>query len=191
MNRQTKPSLWWLLLAAIVFVVGTGGGAGLLIWQIIDLPEGRTFLVPSTQTFTIDRPGKYMLWHDYKITFQGKVYNKPKDLPDQTTIVLENKQTGEKAPMTESWASAVISGGHEKTSVQSYRIEQVGTYVLSVTGFDDERVFSFQRSYVKGLIGAILACIVLILIGWLGAPAIILLILVARSRNRKRAANQA
>ena len=178
-----------MLLAALVFVVGVGGGIALLISRIIDLPKGRTFLVPSTQTFTIDQPGTYVLWHDYHIIFKGKVYSKPEGLPDQATIVLENKQTREEIPMSGSWHSEVSSGEHKKSEVGSYRIEQAGTYVLSVTGFDGEYVCSFVRSHLKGMLGAIVGCVVLDLTGLLGATAIIIFILVARSRNRKRMAD--
>ncbi|NQT18628.1 MAG: hypothetical protein HQ592_02905 [Planctomycetes bacterium] len=191
MKQEIRPSLSWLLLAAIVFVVGAGGGTALLVTKIIDLPKGKTFIVPSTQTFNIDRPGTHTLWHDYRITFKGKVYNKPEELPDQATITLENEQTGEVIPMSESWHSTVTSGQHEKTEIGSYNIEQAGTYVLSVTGLDDEHVFSFGRSYLKGLIGAILACVVLSLLGVFGAIAIVIVVLVARSRNKRRMADRA
>ena len=189
MKQKPKPSLWWLVAAPLLFLLGAGGGTALLIWQVIGLHKGETFPVPSTQTFNLDEPGTYILWHDHKITFQGKVYNKPESLPDQAVISL--KHDGTEIPMRGSWGSGTTSGQHEKKEIGRYIIEMPGQYTLSASGFDEERVFSFGRSGLKGVLWATVACLLLNLLGWFGAPVIIVVVLVQRARKKKELANQA
>jgi hypothetical protein len=187
MINKKKPTLWWLALAPIIFVLGAGGGTALLILRIIGLHEGQTFLVPSTQDIHIVEPGTYILWHDDKITFEGTVYNKPESLPDQAKIVLTHD--GEKIPMRTSWGSGSTSGTHEKKEVGRYQLETPGEYTLSVEGFSENRVFSFGRSELKGVLVAALVCLLLNLLGWFGAPAIFIIVLVMRAQRKKVLAN--
>lgn len=188
MTHKKKPSLWWLILAPIIFVLGAGGGTALLIWRVIGLHEGEIFLVPSTQTFQIVEPGTHILWHDYKITFEGTVYNKPESLPDQARIILTHD--GEEVPMRKSWGSSSISGTHEKKEIGRYKIATPGDYRLSVEGFSEKRVFSFGRSELKEVLFAALGCLLLNLGGWFGAPAIVIVVLVIRTRRNRELANQ-
>jgi hypothetical protein len=177
------PSLWWLLVAALVFLSGAGGGVALLVWQIVGLGGGDTFLVPSTQVFQVDAPGTYVLWHDYQITFEGKVYNKEPALPDQTVLRLIHK--GEEVPAVNVWGSTVTSGQHAKTDVARYEIEDPGDYTLHVSGFDEPRVFSFGQSRLKDILFAVLGCVLLSLLGWIGGPAIVVVVLILRSQRSK------
>ena len=177
------PSLWWLGVAALVFLFGAGGGIALLVWQIVGLGGGDTFLVPSTQVLQVDAPGTYILWHDYQVTFEGKVYNKEPALPDQTILRLTHE--GEEMPMASVWGSTVTSGQHAKTDVGRYEIDEPGEYTLHVTGFDEARVFSFGQSRLKDILSAVVGCVLLSLLGWLGGPAIMAVVLILRSQRPK------
>ncbi|MDA3799911.1 MAG: hypothetical protein PF692_12615 [Kiritimatiellae bacterium] len=188
MKSKKKPSLWWIALAPIIFIFGVGGGTALLLWRVIGLHEGQTFLVPSAQEFQITEPGTYILWHDYKITFDGIVYNKPESLPDQVSIQLRHEE--KEVPMRTSWGASSTSGTHEKKEIGRYGITTPGKYTLSVNGLKEKRVFSFGRSEIKGLLLAALICLLLNLFGWLGAPALVAVVLVMRARRGKESANQ-
>jgi len=178
---RRKLSLWWLAVAALLFVAGTGGGIAVLVHGIISLPEGHTFLVPSTQTFQLAEPGPYVVWHDYQTTIKGKVFNKPAELPDQTTITLTHK--GKEIPTAKLWSSTITSGQHQKVSIARYHIEEPGAYSLTVEGLAEPRVFTFSRPIFKPLFQAILSGVFLILFGWLGASIGVAFILILRSRK--------
>jgi len=179
---QRKPSLWWLALAPLVFILGVGGGTALLIRQVLYLPAPRTFLVPSVQTFEVTKPGTYLLWHDYRILFQNKAYNKPPFPPDQTQIHL---RFGEREiPSESTWGTTTTSGIHEKKEIGRYALDAPGTYTLSVSGLEETHVFSFGRSGIQGIIWAAIACLFLNLLGWFGAPILIAAVLILRERSR-------
>jgi len=184
MNTKPKPSLWWLALAPVLFILGVGGGTAILIYQTFTLPPGQTFLVPSVQTVEVKEPGTYLLWHDNRILFQGKVYNKPAFLPDQAVIRLEFE--GREIPSQSTWGASTTSNQHEKREIGRYALDELGTYTLAVSGFTEEHVFSFGRSALKKIVGAAIACGILNLIGFLGAPILIAVVLILRDRSRKK-----
>jgi hypothetical protein len=186
-KMKQKPSLWWLAVAPLVFILGAGGGTALLMWQVLGSHGGDTFLVPSTQTFAIEEPGTYVLWHDHQIVFEGKSFSKSDGLPDQAIIKLTHQQT--EVPMSGTWGATVTSGQHEKKEVGRFTIDQPGSYVLSASGFTEEHVFSFARSGVGRVIWAALLCLLLNLIGWLAPPVILIIVLVMRSRSVKSGSN--
>jgi len=183
MNPKLKPSLWWLVLAPILFILGVGGGTAILIWQVLMLPPGQTFRVPSVQTVEVTEPGTYLLWHDNRILFQGKAYNKPRYLPDQAIIHLEIE--GREIPTQSSWGATTTSGQHEKQEIGRYVLTEPGDYTLSVSGFTEEHVFSFRRSELKGIMGAAIVCGILNLMGFLSAPILIAVVMILRDRSKK------
>ena len=177
------PSLWWMAVAALLFLFGAGGGIALLVWQIMGLDGSDPFLAPSTQELRLDVPGTYILWHDYQITFEGTVYNKEPTLPDQTVLRLTHD--GKELPMASLWGSTVTSGQHAKMEVGRYEIETPGAYTLHVGGFNEPRVLSFAQSRLKDIFLAVLGCLFLSLLGWLGSPIIIVVVLILRSQRPK------
>jgi hypothetical protein len=181
MNPKRKPSLGWLVLAPLLFILGVGGGTAILIHQIMQLPAGHTFQVPSVQTIDITEPGTYLLWHNNRIEFEGTVYNKAAFLPDQTVIRLE--KNGQVIPPRHSWDATTTSGNHQKIEVGRYDLTQMGAYRLSVSGFTEPHVFSFGRSALGKLLMAGILCLILNLIGWFGTPLFIALIFILRSRS--------
>jgi len=180
MKIERKPSLWWLVLAPLIFLLGAGGGTALLIVRIASLSKGETFLAPVERSFAIEEPGTYILWHDYRILFEGRAFNTEPSLPSGAGIRLSHR--GEEIPTARSWGATVTSGQHEKSEVARYVIEEPGEYTLAITGLHEDHVFSFARSGVKGILGAAFACLLLNLLGWIGAPVVIIVVLVRRSR---------
>jgi hypothetical protein len=180
-NPKRKPSLWWLVLAPLLFILGMGGGTAILIYQIMQLPAGETFCVPSVQTIEVTEPGTYLVWHNNRISFDGTFYNKSAALPDQTVIRLE--QDGNVIAPQRSWGSSSSSEQSQKIEVGRYELTEKGTYTLSVTGFTEPHIFSFGLSALGKLFMAGILCLVLNLIGWFGTPIFIALIFILRSRS--------
>lgn len=171
------------MLAPLIFLSGVGGGTFVLIRQMITLPDDDTFSAPASRTLRINEPGKYVLWHDYKVMFNGRMYNKPEALPDQTVISLT--RDGREIPGNPSLSSCVTSGQNEKRSVMRYQLDEAGEYMFSITGLDEERIFSFGPSRIKDILFAIALCLVLNLFGWIGAPAVVVIVLVKRAGGSK------
>jgi len=181
MKPKRKPSLWWLVLAPLLFILGMGGGTAILIYQVMRLPAGETFRAPSVQTIEVTEPGTYLVWHNNRISFDGTFYNKSAFLPDQTTIRLE--QDGHVIAPRRSWGSSTSSEQSQKVEVGRYDLTEKGVYTLSITGFTEPHIFSFGRSDLSKLFMAAIVCLILNLIGWFGTPIFIALIFILRSRS--------
>jgi len=180
MNPKRSPSLWWLVLAPFLFLGGVGGGTAILIRQILHLPPGHTFLVPSVQTIEVTEPGTYLLWNNNRTVFEGKAYNKEPYLPDQAIIRLESGE--QEIPTQRSWGASTTSDQSQKVEIGRYALDTLGTYTLNVSGFTEEHVFSFGRYALQEVVTAAIACLVLNLLGWFGTPIFIALIFILRSR---------
>lgn len=180
MNPKRNPSLGWLALAPLLFLLGVGGGTAILFRQIMQLPAGHTFQAPSVQTIDITESGTYLLWHNNRVLFNGTVFNKTAFLPDQTVIRLE--QDGQVISPQRSWGATTTSGQRQKIEVGRYNLTQPGSYRLSVSGFTEPHVFTFGQSALGNLFMASILCLILNLIGWFGTPLFIALIFILRSR---------
>ena len=190
MKEIRKLSLWWLALSPLILVLGVGGSSLLALRAIQAMDSVRAFLVPSTQLLAIEEPGVYMLWHDYEGIVQGKVYKSPEALPDGATIVLKNELTAEEIPMVPLGGSTGKSGQHKRVELGRYTILVPGKYVLSVSGFDDQRVLSFDQVYPDRFRRSAIQGNIVYALGWLGALLVIVVVIVLRRDNQKRIGQQ-
>jgi len=184
-QKKIRPSKIWYLIGIVLFFVGGAGGT---IWFIINIisvfSSGEQFLVPATKTFILERPGKYVLWHDAKTFFKGKTYSFSSNLPGDVTIKVVNTKTLEELPLKPSTCSEESSGNHKRYSICSFPVDAPGKYTLEVSGLKCPHVFTLRKSLLKDLFFTALICIPISLIGWIGAPVLIVIIVAKRSGKR-------
>ena len=184
MKPKYKPSLWWLALAPLFLVVGVGGGTTILLKEVLRPASSSTFVAPAVRTFDLTEPGTYVLSHDYRIAFMGRKYEEDANLPDGTAVSLKGPD-GDVA-MEESWGSGSTSEEHERKEIGRFEIRTPGSYVLTVEGLDSPRVLTFSQSVIARIILSAAASILLSLLGWFGAPAVVIVVLSARLRDKRR-----
>jgi len=183
-KRKYKPSLWWLAVAPVIFLLGVGGGTALLLSQVIGQGGEFSFVAPTTQTFDVEEAGTYVLSHDYKVVFEGMAYDKPVALPGPVSISL--KGDGGEVEMDESWGSGSTSADHERKEVGRFKIADPGSYTLSISGLDEPRVMTLAQSVIIRIVFAAIASLLLNLLGWFGGPAIVIMVLATRLKNKRR-----
>ena len=188
-SKKTKirPSRIWYLIGIALFLIG---GIASPTWFIISLissfSSGEQFIVPTARTFILDKPGKYVIWHDAKTFFQGKTYSFSSELPDDVTIKVIRKETQEELTLNPSTRTKESSGSHKRYSICSFSVETPGEYSLEVSGLTSPHVFTLRKSLLRHFLYGFLFCIPLTLIGWIGTPLLIIIVAVKRSNARKR-----
>lgn len=183
LNHMRNPSLWWLALAPLLLLSGVGGGTFILLDQVLNTAGEVSFTVPSVRTFEVEKPGTYVLSHDFKVVFNGRPYSNQPTLPEGTLISL--KGPAGYVQMDPSWHSSITSEAHERQETGRFRLYEPGDYTLSVTGLNGQHVLTFGRSNLLGIVAAAAICIILNLAGWFGAPALVITILVMRLRHKR------
>lgn len=123
----------FVLLLSLVLALSTGG-------------RDMQFLIPGSVEFTIEEPGKYYLWNDYRTIYEGETYSKPTELPDNLTISLRNEDWTVCVDIVPRNSISVSSFSSAKQSIGYFKIPEPGDYVLDVQGRCAPRVFSFGES---------------------------------------------
>lgn len=182
MKGGRKISLWWLVLAPIVFGLFAMGAPVGLVFVLARIPERTVkFLAPGQHTVTVEKPGVHILWYDASTIYEGRVYNKPRRLPDGVQISLIRAESGESVPMTTSFSmSRGMSGDKESYSVGKFDISTPGQYIVEIEGEMEPRVFSFAPSDWKYVLVTFAGVMVVSLVGWVGAAAIVVIVLIKR-----------
>lgn len=183
MDQKLKPSIYWLALAPLLFLAGVGGGTAVLLKKILDPPAEATFVAPITRTFKIKNPGSYVLSHNYKAIFNGHQFDNPPNLPESAVISLKN--SGGAINMEESWGSGSTSSTDSRKEIGRFEITEPGDYTLSISGLPEPHLITLGKSVIMGIVSTAAVCILLNLIGWFGAPAVIIIVLSQRLKNKR------
>jgi hypothetical protein len=189
-QQKIHPSRNWYIIGVVLFFMGTIGAPG---WFIVTLVSGFTsgeyFLAPCTQTFTLDDPGKYVLWHASKIFFQGRNYSSPPELPDGVIIKVVNNETKEGLTLKSSYGSTESSGHNKKVSVCSFLAETSGKYTIEISNLSSSQVFMLRKSQTKRVLLALLKCGLIGLIGGIGGTIVVIVVAVKRHKVYKNLEN--
>ena len=189
-QQKVHPSRAWYVVGVMLFFIGTIGAPG---WFIVTLVSGFTsgeyFLAPCAQTFTLDDPGKYVLWHAAKTFFQGRNYSSPPDLPGGVIIKVLDNKTKEELTLKSSHGSTESSGHNKKVSVCSFLAETSGQYIIEIRNLSSNQVFMLRKSQTKRVLLALLECGLIGLIGGIGGIVIVILVAVKRHKAEKKLDN--
>jgi hypothetical protein len=84
--------------------------------------------------------------------------------------------------MARGLVSSETSGSAKRSSVGEFEALQPGAYEIEVTGSFEPRVFSVRRSLMARMFLGILGLIGLEFLGWIGAPAIAIIVFLKRRK---------
>lgn len=182
--ESSKRVYMWVAVAFLVVAVPS-------VWLLATGARGLTeglvrFTAPGRSLVTIEEPGNYTVFHEYRSSFNGKVFNGPTTLPS-LSIVMNGPQGATPVVQSSTGNFNYTLGSRAGYSVGSVRIEQPGQYQVTTTYSSEpanEVVLALGRDKgrstiqtVGGLFG---------LFGAFGLAAIVWLVifLVRRSRSR-------
>ena len=189
-QQKIRPDRVWYVVGVMLFFIGTIGAPGWFIVTLVSgLTSGEYFLAPCSRTFTLDDPGKYVLWHAVTTFFQGRNYSSPSALPDGTLISVLDNKTKEELTLKSCHGSTESSGHNKKVSVCSFLVETPGKYIINISNLPSDQIFMLRKSQTKRVLLALLECGLIGLIGGIGGITIVLLVAVKRHNTIKRQDN--
>jgi uncharacterized membrane protein len=181
------PGRGWYIFAGAVALAGAVAMAALITWYVLALEPGVQFLGPGRHILELDRPGKYLVWNDYRTVFQGRNYDESEKLPPGLRISVLDKAGGQALTVTASYGGTSTIGDSSSVSVSQFEIAQPGRYEIVVEGDFPRRVFSVGRDFIPGLFGVIAGAFALIFGGFGAATGIVAWAFIKREEAQRRA----
>jgi len=153
---------------------------GGILFLISLFGSGVDFLAPGRQTFTVERPGRYVIWHKHQTLYEGRTYSSGPALPDGATIKVFAPD-GSEVPTSKSLGATIQSGSEMSASVCAFDAASPGEYAVEIGGLDETHVMTVRRAMLRQAVSVIL----LILMGGTGfLAALVVTVITAIRRSR-------
>lgn len=180
MHTRKLPSAWWYILPSILLIIGIGLIFYFVISVISNTDKGEGFIVPGSYELSIEEPGTYTIFHEYRTNIDGKYYETDEEISG-LSLVLENEADGSMIELSSSGNSQYGNNGREGVSIASFRAKEPGTYILSAQyedGQGPDVVLTISKDFVKSLlfgIGSVIAGIGFIVLSFISFIVVLLL----------------
>jgi hypothetical protein len=131
---KPRPGIAGYIIGAVFIIVGIICAAAFIGKGIVSsLNSGERFVVPGHHTFTVDAPGKYMIYHEFVSNFDGRIFN----TKGQIDGLRCNASGPENAPRIVRVDPAGITAtydimGNSGEAIWSIDVPTPGTYSLDV-----------------------------------------------------------
>ena len=180
------PSRVWYVIGAALMMGAAIGAPVYLIWTLVSLmSSGEQFRAPGVNRFHLNKPGKYILWHDYRTVFDGRRYSVEQELPDGVVFTVTNDETHESVHIEASGGAHEQSGSSERADVCSFRIDAPGWFVVKIQGLPSLRIFTLRRPLLAPVLLTLAVSTTAGLFGFAAGVAMIVVTAVKRSRRKK------
>ncbi|MGH6771361.1 MAG: hypothetical protein ACRECO_20345 [Xanthobacteraceae bacterium] len=186
-----RPGRIWYLVAVLIAVAGWVGMAMVLFSGISGSAERMIrVLVPGQAELTLGEQGSYTIFHEYRSTLDGRVYNVEGVSGLQVTV--REKGTGTTVPLTSSASSNYTIGSYAGRSLFNFEVRRPGVYVLAASydrgRTEPQTVLAIDRGFVGNLIATILLAFGSAFGGMALGIATFIIVFVKRRRARAAAA---
>jgi hypothetical protein len=181
-----KPGIKTIIAGAALFVLGA---VVIPLLVILPLILGKSdevqFKVPGTVQATVKEPGRYYVWNNFRIFYEGKNYDRSETIPDGIEIRIHNAK-GEPLKFVSDTSTSATVNSSAKNSIGYVEVERPGTVGIEVTGGNEERVFSFSQSRFLKMFGMFLGGFGLAMLAGVGGFGIIIWGIVKLVRANKQ-----
>lgn len=141
-----KPGSKRIIFGIFIFLAGAIiVPLGIIVSLIVTDSNKLIFKVPGSIRYSMNKPGQYYLWNEYKIVFDGISYNRSKDIPDGIQIRIRNEQTGQVYTFVSNASISSDSGGSARNSIGYIESDSPGNVLIEVQGGNEERIFSISQ----------------------------------------------
>ncbi|MEM8956145.1 MAG: hypothetical protein AAGD22_18480, partial [Verrucomicrobiota bacterium] len=116
----------------------------------------------------VSEPGRYYLWNNYRMVFEGESYNRSEELPDAYQISFRDGE-GRELDLVGDLSITFNGTSGSRRSIGYVEIGGPTRVEIEVVGSGDRRVFAFGRSYFWGAFRSVgLAMVLGFVLGSLG-----------------------
>jgi uncharacterized membrane protein len=134
------PGQGWYVAAGAAVVGGLVVAIALIAWMFLSRDIGTQFLGPGRVAVDL-RPGAYLIWNDYRTTFEGTRYESPQELSADVMIRVRDTN-GASVPTRRSGGHRFQVGKTDRNSMLAFTIVQSGRHEIAVEGGFQPRVFA-------------------------------------------------
>ena|SRR6185312_15855960 len=159
MKRGIKTIIAGVIFLVVAFVVPFL----FILPLLMEHQNENQFKVPGSIQVTVEKPGRYYLWNDFRTVYKGQSFNRSEHIPDGLNIHIADSG-GHPFNFLSDTSISSTNGASAKNSVGYVEIEHPGKITVQVSGNTEERIFSFSKS---GLLK-----VFLFIVGGFGASAV-------------------
>ena len=150
------------IAAVAVTVAGLAGAAALAVFAFLQLGEPVRFLAPGAGSIEVTSLGRYVIWHEYRTTFENRVYRSAAGLPANARFTVRGPD-GPPLPVGPATSMSWSSGEVARQAVGSFEAPVAGRYTLVLDGDFPPLVIAVQRDFLARMLllagGAVLAAL--------------------------------
>lgn len=137
------PGEGWYVAAGGVVLGGFVIAIALISWLFLGRDEGTQFTAPGRVTVEL-RPGAYLIWNDYRTTFEGILYESPSEAPAAANVRVRGPG-GTEIATRRSASHRLGMGKTDRSALLAFEAAQAGRHEIAVEGAFPRRVFSVGR----------------------------------------------
>jgi hypothetical protein len=185
MSSTRAPSAAWYGLAVLVLVAGWVGMGALLATRLSGTADRMMrVVVPGEAELRLNQPGTYTIFHEYRSTLDGRVYDTPSI--DGLDITVRAVSSGRLLELQHGATGSYTVGGSAGRSLFDFEVSEPGAYRIAGVYADARKepqaVLAIDRGFIGDLLITILGAVAFAFGGTGGA--IVVAILVARRRAK-------
>lgn len=135
------------IAAAAVAAAGLAGAAALAVFAFLQLGEPVRFLAPGAGSVEVTSPGRYVIWHEYRTTFENRVYRSAAGLPAGARFTVRGPD-GPPLPVGPATSMSWSSGDVARQAVGSFEAPIAGRYTLVLDGDFPSLVIAVQPDFL-------------------------------------------
>ena len=135
------------IAAAAAAVAGLVGAAALAVSAFLQLGEPVRFLAPGAGSVEVMSPGRYVIWHEYRTTFENRVYRSAAGLPAGARFTVRGPD-GPPLPVGPATSMSWSSGEVARQAVGSFGAPVAGRYTLVLDGDFPSLVIAVQPDFL-------------------------------------------
>ena len=152
------------IAAAAVAAVGLAGAAYLAVSAFLSLGEPVRFLAPGAGTVEVASPGRYVIWHEYRTTFENRTYRSDAGLPAGARFTVRGPD-GPPLPVGSAGSMSWKGGAVEKLALGRFEAPVAGRYTVVLDGPFPAIVIAVTPDFMSRMLWSIGGAVLLALLG--------------------------
>jgi uncharacterized membrane protein len=152
------------IAAAAAAAAGLAGAACLAVSAFLSLGEPVRFLAPGAGTVEVASPGRYVIWHEYRTTFENRTYRADAGLPAGARFTVRSPE-GPPLPVGPAGTQSWKGGGVERQAVGRFEAPVAGRYTVVLDGPFPAIVIAVTPDFMGRMLGSIGGAVLLALLG--------------------------
>ena len=176
----------WFVVAGLIALAGFAGALVYLAPRLGNAEQRMIrVVVPGNAVLTLDKAGRYTIYHEKKSTVDGRYY--ASETVNGLRLRLAEEATGASVTLTEpAMAANYTIGNRTGTSIYAFTIERPGRYRLAADlaegRSEPKAVLAFEQGVMGEMVGVIFGTMAIAFAGLGVAGAIVLVVLWRRAK---------